>query len=98
MEDPHQSVADAKISYVYWWIKHIDTPSRKKRYFLYNPLNQSVARIAALETAENITRGPLFFTLWLRFNNGEKKVDLPWANLGFFKKIVSEMVKTCVFF
>ncbi|GEM76484.1 DNA repair ATPase [Vibrio sagamiensis] len=105
VEDPHQSVADAKISYAFIGelIALRITPNREKnaRYFLYNPLNQSVARIAALETSAKTLpegHGVLYSHGYVLANGEKKEFDLPWANLRFFKKIVSPNGEDVMYF
>lgn len=93
VEDAHQSIADAQIDYAFIGelIALRVKPNREKhsRYFLYNPLNQSVTRADALrESAKSLPEdhGVLYANGYVLANGESKQFDFPANNLKFFQK------------
>ncbi|USD65681.1 DNA repair ATPase [Vibrio sp. SCSIO 43136] len=96
VDDPHQSVADASVDYAILGelIALRIKPHREKsyRYFIYNPINQSVTRCDALEVCGKALpeeHGILLSHGYVLANGESKQFDLPWQALRFFHKIAS---------
>ncbi|MGL6259762.1 DNA repair ATPase [Vibrio sp. WXL210] len=96
VEDLHQSVADAKISYAFMGtliaLKVLPNREKNYRYYLYNPLNQQVNRVDALEvSAKSLPEehGVLYSHGYVLVNGESKQFDMPWESLSFFQQINS---------
>ncbi len=96
VDDLHQSVADASIDYVFIGelIALRIKPHREKnsRYFIYNPINQTVVRSDALGKAGKVLpeeHGVLLSHGYVLANGESKFFDIPWTDLEFFYKIAS---------
>ena len=96
VEDPHQSVADASIDYAFVGelIALRIKPHREKkhRYFIYNPMNQSVVRADSLGRSAKVlpeNHGILLAHGYVLSNGDYKLFDIPWQDLEFFQKIAS---------
>lgn len=105
VEDPHQSVADAQIDYAFIGdlIALRVLPNREKnpRYFVYNPLHQSVIRTDALGvSAKSLPEdhGLLCANGFVLANGESKQFNLPWLHLKFFQKVVSPNGEDILYF
>ncbi|MFL7023681.1 DNA repair ATPase [Enterovibrio norvegicus] len=105
VEDAHQSIADAQIDYAFIGelIALRVKPNREKhsRYFLYNPLNQSVTRADALrESAKSLPEdhGVLYANGYVLANGESKQFDFPANNLKFFQKVISPNGEDILYF
>ncbi|CZF86228.1 DNA repair ATPase [Grimontia marina] len=105
VEDAHQSVADAQIDYAFVGdlIALRVKPNREKhsRYFLYNPLNQSVTRADALGVSAKALpedHGVLYSNGYVLANGERKQFDFPSGHLKFFQKIVSPNGEDILYF
>lgn len=105
VEDPHQSVADAKIDYAFIGdlIVLRVLPNREKayRYFIYNPLNQTVTRAdAMLVSAKALPEdhGILYSHGYVLSNGESKAFDIDWENLKFFQKVTSPNGEDVLYF
>ncbi|WP_027252568.1 DNA repair ATPase [Photobacterium halotolerans] len=105
VDDPHQSVADAFIEYAF--IGELITlkikPHREKhsRYFIYNPINQSVTRADALGLSAKALpedHGVLYSHGFVLANGESKQFDMPWQHLKFFQKIASPNGEDILYF
>lgn len=105
VEDAYQSVADAQIEYAF-----IDElialkikPNREKnwRYFIYNPLNQSVVRADALGISGKVLpeeHGLLYANGYVLANGETKQFDFSWQDLRFFQTISSPNGEDVIYF
>nr|WP_268967895.1 DNA repair ATPase [Veronia nyctiphanis] len=105
VEDPHQSLADAHIDYAFIGdlIALRVKPNREKhsRYFVYNPLNQSVVRADALGQSLKALpeeHGLLYANGYVLANGEHKRFDFPTEHLKFFQKIISPNGEDILFF
>ncbi len=105
VEDAHQSVADAEIDYAFIGdliaLKILPNREKSARYFVYNPLNQSVIRTDALEVSAKLLpeeHGLLCSNGFVLANGEHKQFDLPWSDLKFFQKIISPNGEDILFF
>ncbi|NAW55920.1 MULTISPECIES: DNA repair ATPase [unclassified Vibrio] len=105
VEDPHQSVADALIEYAFIGdlIALKIKPNREKdsRYFIYNPINQTVTRADALRHSIKALpedHGVLFSHGYVLANGESKLFDMPWQHLKFFQKIASPNGEDLIYF
>ncbi|BCL71233.1 hypothetical protein TUMSATVNIG1_31980 [Vibrio nigripulchritudo] len=105
VEDPHQSVADASIAYAFVGdliaLRVLPNREKTERYFLYNPLNQTVTRADALGvSAKELPEehGILYSHGYVLANGEAKHFDMPWADLKFFQKIASPNGEDLMYF
>ncbi len=105
VEDLHQSVADAEIDYAFIGdliaLRILPNREKESRYFVYNPLNQSVIRTDALGVSAKLLpeeHGLLCSNGFVLANGEHKQFDLPWPDLKFFQKIVSPNGEDILFF
>ncbi|MFD2178896.1 DNA repair ATPase [Veronia pacifica] len=96
VDDPYQSVADADIAYAFVddLIALRIRPSREKksRYFIYNPLNQSVVRADAMASSFKVLpegHGVLYASGYVLANGERKQFDFEPEHLKFFQMITS---------
>ncbi|MCG9752983.1 DNA repair ATPase [Vibrio brasiliensis] len=105
VEDHHQSIADAHIHYAFSGdlIVLKIRPNREKheRYFIYNPLNQTVVRADALSQSAKVLpeqHGILYSHGFVLANGEHKQFDMPWQHLQFFQKVVSPNGEDVLYF
>lgn len=96
VEDPHQSIADAKIDYAFVGdliaLRILPNREKEHRYFIYNPLNQSVVRADALGRSAKVLpedHGILLSHGYVLANGEHKLFEMPWEDFEFFQKIAS---------
>lgn len=105
VEDHHQSVADAHIHYAFVGeliaLKIRPNRERNDRYFVYNPLTQSVVRTDALSASAKALpeeHGILYSNGYVLANGEHKQFDMPWQHLQFFQKVVSPNGEDILYF
>ncbi len=105
VEDPHQSISDALIEYAFVGdlIALKVRPHREKheRYFIYNPLTQSVVRSDALKVSAKAlpeSHGLLYPNGYALTNGEHKQFDFSWQHLQFFQSVVSPNGEDVIYF
>ncbi|MGF1725409.1 DNA repair ATPase [Photobacterium nomapromontoriensis] len=105
VEDAHQSVADAEISYAFVGdlivLKVLPNREKHTRYFIYNPINQQVIRTDALSVSGKAlpeNHGLLYPRGYVLTGGEHKHFDGDWQHLRFFHKIASPNGEDVLYF
>ncbi len=96
VDDPHQSIADADIAYAIIGdlvaLRVLPNREKHQRYFIYNPLNQTVTRSDAIGVSAKALpeeHGVLYSHGYVLANGESKQFELSWQALKFFQKVIS---------